>query len=476
MTISSSPRTPDRAPNPSGILDLPPHDPIYIDGNSGFTNASGVAWGSGTESDPYIIENWNINASLAHGINIQNTDVHFIIRYCHIYSGDANRYADDIRLYNCRNGTIDNNNCSANSDGIHLEYSSNIILIRNNCSDCWYGIQLLYSSNNTINDNQCFDNYYGILLQGSCNNNTGDNNTCIWNSVGICVAYYSYHNVFSNNTCRQASNICVGPWADFNVLDNNTCSDGTCSITLSNSNNNTLRNNNCSANQGYGIGVIESDNNTLEDNICNWMYQNGIVVSYSNNNTLNNNSCCWNGQVGVYINAACNNTLTNNTCSSNGWNVGFDGYGILVVYSSCNNTILCNTISDSRLWGLYISAYYGLQPCTGNRIWNNTFFHNNGAGDVYDVSHTQAFDENIGNWWNSTDGYGNWWSDWTAPDLDSDGIVDVPYDIAGGAGAKDHYPLTTPQAPIPELGMMPLVVMVILATILLTYGMRRRKA
>ncbi|MEM3341984.1 MAG: hypothetical protein QW728_04760, partial [Thermoplasmata archaeon] len=39
----------------------PNHTPIRITGNSGFTNASGVIWGSGTEADPFIIEGWEIN-------------------------------------------------------------------------------------------------------------------------------------------------------------------------------------------------------------------------------------------------------------------------------------------------------------------------------------------------------------------------------------------------------------------------------
>jgi hypothetical protein len=115
---------------------------------------------------------------------------------------------------------------------------------------------------------------------------------------------------------------------------------------------------------------------------------------------------------------------------------------------------------------------------TNNRIWNNTFIDNNGAGSTYDPNHIQASDELAGNWWNSTDGYGNYWSDWTTPDVaPPDGIVDVPYDIAGTAGAKDYYPLTTtPSEPIPEFGAMPLVLMVLLVAIVLTIGARRRKA
>ncbi|MCX8173788.1 MAG: fibronectin type III domain-containing protein [Thermoplasmata archaeon] len=43
---------------------------------------------------------------------------------------------------------------------------------------------------------------------------------------------------------------------------------------------------------------------------------------------------------------------------------------------------------------------------------------------------------------------GNYWSDWQEPDNNYDGIVDLPYEIAGDAGAKDYSPLTyIPAAP-----------------------------
>ena len=44
------------------------HDPIYIHGNDDFTSENGVTGGSGTSNDPYIIEDWDINASSQDGI------------------------------------------------------------------------------------------------------------------------------------------------------------------------------------------------------------------------------------------------------------------------------------------------------------------------------------------------------------------------------------------------------------------------
>ncbi len=42
---------------------LKPHDTICINGNSQFTKANGVVSGGGIKNNPYIIENWDINAT-----------------------------------------------------------------------------------------------------------------------------------------------------------------------------------------------------------------------------------------------------------------------------------------------------------------------------------------------------------------------------------------------------------------------------
>lgn len=133
-----------------------------------------------------------------------------------------------------------------------------------------------------------------------------------------------------------------------------------------------------------------------------------------------------------------------------------------------SRNLICNNVG----YGVFISSG------SNNRIWNNTFVGNRGAGSAYSPAHVQAYDDGI-NWWNSSDtphGYGNYWGDWQSPDnVPPYGIVDSPYNVGGSAGAKDFYPLTTPQAPIPEFGVMPFVVMVLLAMIMLAGDMRRKK-
>ena len=73
-------------------------DPIHIDGNLGFNETNGVSSGDGSISNPYIIENWDIDASVSHGIYIENTNVYFVIKNCVIHDGKDNY--NGVCLYN----------------------------------------------------------------------------------------------------------------------------------------------------------------------------------------------------------------------------------------------------------------------------------------------------------------------------------------------------------------------------------------
>ena len=212
------------------------HIAISIDGNGGFTNASGVVWGSGTASDPYIIADWDITGVSPAGILIQKTDAHFIVRNCYVHGGSQ---YNGISLWLCVNGTLENNICSNCDYGIALDSSSKNTLIRNTCNLNQYGIYLVSSSNNTLSDNNCSNDYDGMYL-GSSSNNALDNNDCSSGSYdGIALV------LSSNNT----------------LINNNFSSNNNGGMTLYSSNNNTLSDNNCSSNDYWGIGLGSSSIN-----------------------------------------------------------------------------------------------------------------------------------------------------------------------------------------------------------------------
>jgi parallel beta-helix repeat protein len=585
LSASSVPEMTDTAvrdgPNGDGSIPMKTlasamHDPILIDGDSEFTgpNAStGVTRGSGTASDPYVIEGWEIGSFPSSGVEIRNADVFFVIQDCYVHDGTG--WGAAIYLWSCSNGMI--RDCAGSSNsyfGIYLDSSSANTLINNTCSNNWYGIRLYSSSSNTLNNNNCSNSGYGMCLESSSNNTLSNNNgsnICLYSSSSNtlsnnnCSSIYegmhiesSSNNTLINNTCSSkvyfGIRLCLS--SSNNTLINNTCSNNGCGIYLEESSRNTISNNTCS-NNDVGIYLDRSsyDNilhNNFSDNTLDGMYlnrsggntvsnntclnnENGIRLNYTDGNSLIGNSCSSNNWSGIYLISSSSNNLTSNNCSSNGWcgiyftSLKFPPPDVLTHNRLTNNTCIANnvngiylTFSDSNELvnntcsfnaeggislaysssnnltgntcsnngkGLSIgSGFYnmvqmnrvenntgwGIWTCGGNgKFWNNTLINNNGAGSVYDSSHVQASDRGLGgNSW-SVDVYGNYWSDWTAPDLDGDGIVDWPY--VGDGNAYDDYPRTDVQTTIPEFGMMPFVVMALLAAIVLTIGARRRK-
>jgi hypothetical protein len=82
---------------------------IRIDGNDQFTKKNGVLGGSGTESDPYIIESWGISSKTSTGILLMNTDSHVIIRNVTVNGLGYYYFAHNgIELRNSSNVIIEN--------------------------------------------------------------------------------------------------------------------------------------------------------------------------------------------------------------------------------------------------------------------------------------------------------------------------------------------------------------------------------
>ena len=84
------------------------HDVISIDSDIDFTAENGVGSGSGTEGDPYLIEGWDIDASLSTGISISNTSSWIVIREVRIHATNYGQSGFCIRLSNVSHCTVDN--------------------------------------------------------------------------------------------------------------------------------------------------------------------------------------------------------------------------------------------------------------------------------------------------------------------------------------------------------------------------------
>jgi len=425
------------------------------------------------------------------------------------------------------NNILINNTCSNNGCGIYLESSNDNTLIDNTCSN--NGIRFVWSSDNTLSDNSIINGgisvngvslsywnthsidasntvngkpvFYlknqngvtvpsgaGQVIIANCTNIVVENQNLSNTDCGISIGFSS-DVLVDNNTCssNRGDGIALTS-SNNNTISNNTCSNNLDGIELCYStNNNTISNNTCCANEDRGIHLDIANNNTLNNNNCSSNKNNGVVLdSGSSNNLLFNNTCDWNEQAGMLLDIGINNTLTGNNCSSNYWS------GIYLFTWSKDNTLISNICCSNNHDGIGLvesdhneislnlicnNVGYGINISSGpdNHIWNNTFIGNNGAGSIYSASHIQAYDDGTNNSWNSTDGYGNYWSDLTKPDTNHDGIVDWSYNLTGSSSAKDHYPQTTTQVPIPEFGMMPFVVVALMTVIVLAGETRRRR-
>jgi parallel beta-helix repeat protein len=204
-----------------------PHTPISINGDADFTAVNGVTQGSGTPSDPFVIEGWEIAPSSSNGIEIYNTRSHFAIRDVFVHSAPFGYTG--VWLGNVSNGRVENSTASGNWGGLVATLSSNITFIRNNVTGNMDGlgtsqskdIRFLYNNasyntagagigtagsfNTTIEGNTFIGNNWGVLTQWQTDavirGNDIRQNTegaKLYLSSGISV----YHNAFLGNSIQ----------------------------------------------------------------------------------------------------------------------------------------------------------------------------------------------------------------------------------------------------------------------------------
>jgi parallel beta-helix repeat protein len=277
---------------------------IRIINNSGwvdFRNA-GNCTGSGTYSNPYIIEDLVIDGGgSGNSISIENSNVYFKIENCTLYNAEWGSDAG-IRLLNVNNSQLIGNNCSYSQVGIEL------------------GDRRDYSGggyNNTINGNNVNNNRGGMYLfdgyNNTISNNTANNNT--WSGIYLVGSNYT---VVSGNTMN----------------DNNMCG-----INIGGGHNNLIvSGNTMNDNNMHGLWIDESFNNTISGNVMNNNNWSGIILIDSNYNVILGNTAFYNIECGIFLYTSSYNTISRNTANYNQW-------GIYLLFSNYN------TISGNNLIG-----------------------------------------------------------------------------------------------------------------------------
>lgn len=351
-----------------------PHDPIHIQGNAEFTIVNGVTGGSGTSSDPYIIENWEIDATASNGIEIRDTSAHFVLRDCWIY-GDWK------------------------SNGVHLNKAANGRLQDLRVERMFNGIDLRNSGNSQIVGTTVSLNGRGIILSRS-DDSTVINNTASHNDDGI----YLLHSNRTTVTHNEA------------LLNNGT------GIQLTSSDDNIVADNEVSSNDDFGMVIISSDNNMLTGNEVSSSYM-GIFMRESSDNIIAGNIVSDN-DIGLHLDITSDhNIISNNSLQTN----LLDG---IYVEDSSHNTITNNTVSSNR-YGIR------LKSAEDNVIHHNSIISNgqqafDDGRNAWDSGYPSG-----GNYWSDEIGVDKkCGSDQSRSG--SDGISDTPYAIDGGSSVDRY--------------------------------------
>lgn len=372
-------------------------------------------WGSKTP------EHWN-----SHIIDVTNTvNGRSVYYWKNITGGAIPPGAGQVLLYGCTNVTVDNQNLSDATVGLHSFISLGLEISNNSIFSNDIGIWLESATHANITGNNLASNRWDMLVEGSSHiiisDNTGPNDRGIWLDD-------SHNNTIFNNS--KATRLM---FSHDNLLTGNNISSGR-GFEIVGSNDNTISLNTVSGVWGWhSLSMLGSSSNAIIDNTI--FNSSGIELDRSSNNIIHNNQLTNNG-FGLAMEQSTENLIENNTISLS------NTTGIRLRVLSDNNTLTNNTVSWSGLYGIQVRDSFD------NTIYHNEFINNT----------EQAFNHvNCTNQWDN--GYplgGNYWSDYNGVDTfsgssqdqpGSDGIGDTPYDILGG-NDRDRYPLMSPSGPV----------------------------
>ena len=349
--------------------------PIYIDGDDDFTPLNGVTGGSGTPSDPYIIEGWDIDAGEEDGIAVLNADSHFVIRNVYVHDATtiinttifimyaSNATVKDSVFERCRSSgiavaespsaVVENNTIAECRTAVWLWYSNGVTVSSNRISNCTYGTYSFHSNSSTISSNailNCTEN--AVIFEGA-ENSTAVGNFIRDSEYGIQLTESADCDIEGNSLVNHSYGINAESSNRMNASDNSI--------------------ENCSR----GIWVFESEWGSITGNSIGWPVGTGIVLHSSSNATASHNTIRSSSK-GVHL-MSCRdcviayNEITGGIYGITSWFSGLPGSS-----SSKGCEIVGNTVTET--WDVGIRDVGSSSVSLGNNISMNHVRDNAGIG------------------------------------------------------------------------------------------------
>ncbi|MGA1793591.1 MAG: right-handed parallel beta-helix repeat-containing protein, partial [Thermoplasmatota archaeon] len=420
----------ENGPEAASGIAWAPGDSIKIDSDADLiSQAASNGWpGSGTESDPYRIENLTITGKTTNGIDISNTELYIVINNCTLSKNNGH----DIYLSICSNLTIVNCSLFNTTTAINIGGGNNILIINNTLVSHRYGMRMSSVSDLIISGNQMLNpddkgetglyswdiNRY-LIRDNEISNHTDygmfgfffgsgriSNNSFIRNvRTGICPnsGYEGSTLRIDNNTCHS-NYVGIGPWNIASIIaENNTCYNNSIGLGLGGVHivkDNTIYQNEIGLRIESGVKAYDNDVfNNLKDGIqveggSNEVFGNevknngraGIFVRsrpYVSDSHIIHDNVVEGNMVGIYLNDTNDDQVHNNTVKNN------KGPAIQIVKGS-RIGIIDNTILSSSEKGITASSISYLT------LWNNSITtHNKTALSIDGATYLDVIDNMV---------------------------------------------------------------------------------